>query len=114
MLHVRICRCVFTVDYIPKLLDSQHMTRVRDDILLKAFANVLRSLRQELGISQEQLALRANVDRTFVGKLEAARHQPSLAVVFKLSQALGKTPEHLVGLVRASQESVEQTPASEG
>lgn len=89
------------------------MTRVRDEILLNALANVLRSLRSELGISQEQLALRANVDRTFVGKLESARHQPSLAVVFKLSQALGKTPEQLVSLVRARQESVEQSPASE-
>ena len=87
------------------------MTRVRDDILLKAFANVLRSLRSEIGISQEQLALRANVDRTFVSKLESARHQPSLAVVFKLSQALGRTPEELVALVRANQDSVEQTPA---
>lgn len=87
------------------------MTRVRDDILLEAFANVLRSLRRELGISQEQLALRANVDRTFVGKLESARHQPSLAVVFKLSQALGKTPEQLIALVRANQDSIEQTTA---
>lgn len=85
------------------------MTRVRDDILLEAFANVLRSLRSELGISQEQLALRANVDRTFVSKLESARHQPSLAVVFKLSEAVGKTPEQLVALVRANQDLIEQT-----
>lgn len=84
------------------------MARVRDDILLKAFANVLRSLRNELGISQEQLALRANVDRTFVGKLESARHQPSLAVVFKLSQALGKSPEALIALVSASQDAAEE------
>ena len=84
------------------------MTRARDDVLLEAFANVLRSLRSELGISQEQLALRANVDRTFVGKLESARHQPSLAVVFKLSQALGKSPEQLVALVCANQNSAEQ------
>lgn len=87
------------------------MTRVRDDILLEAFANVLRSLRSELGISQEQLAFRANVDRTFVSKLESARHQPSLAVVFKLSQALGKTPEQLIALVRANQDSIDQTAA---
>ena len=84
------------------------MTRARDDVLLEAFANVLRSLRSELGISQEQLALRANVDRTFVGKLESARHQPSLGVVFKLSQALGKSPDQLVALVYANQNSAEQ------
>lgn len=76
------------------------MTRVRDDALLQAFAAVLRHLRHELGLSQEQLALRANVDRTFVGKLESGRHQPSLAVVFKLAEAAGTTPEQLIARVQ--------------
>lgn len=86
---VRICRLVFAVDYMLDLMDSQLMTRVRDDDLMRAFAAVLRTLRQELDISQEQLALRASVDRSFVGKLEAGKHQPSLAVVFSLASALG-------------------------
>jgi transcriptional regulator with XRE-family HTH domain len=81
------------------MLDSQPMTRVRDDALVQAFAAVLRDLRQELGISQEQLALRSSVDRTFVGKLESGKHQPSLAVVFSLAQGIGTTPSELVTLV---------------
>ena len=98
--NVRICRCVFAVDYIPMLLDSQPMTRVRNDELTQAFATVLRDLRQDLGISQEQLALRASVDRTFVGKLETGRHQPSLAVVFSLALALGTSAGSLVSRVQ--------------
>lgn len=89
------------------------MTRVRDDALLQAFAVVLRDLRRELGLSQEQLALRAGVDRTFVGKLESGRHQPSLAVVFKLAQSAGTTPADLVARVQHLLLSMAQKPTDE-
>lgn len=67
---------------------------------MKAFAGVLRAARLQRGFSQEELAVRASVDRTFVGKLESGRHQPSLAVVFKLADAVGLAPEDLVRMVR--------------
>ena len=76
------------------------MTRVRDDALAHAFATLLRELRQEVGLSQEQLAFRAGVDRTFVSKLELKKHQPSLSVIFSLAVAVGKTPEELIAEVR--------------
>lgn len=76
------------------------MTKVQDAALAAAFAAQLRELRQELGLSQEQLALRAGVDRTFVSKLELKKHQPSLAVLFALAHGVGRTPEELVALVR--------------
>lgn len=76
------------------------MTRVRDEALVEAFAAALRDLRQQIGLSQEQLALRASVDRSFVGKLESGKHQPSLAVIFSLAEALGTSPEHLVAVVQ--------------
>jgi transcriptional regulator with XRE-family HTH domain len=84
------------------------MTRVRDDALVQAFAAALRDLRQQIGLSQEQLALRASVDRSFVGKLESGKHQPSLAVVFSLAQALGTSPDRLVAMVQEKQRS--ETP----
>lgn len=98
--YVRIFRGAFAVDYIPVLLDSQRMTKVQDAALAEAFAAQLRHLRKEVGLSQEQLAHRAGVDRTFVGKLEQGKHQPSLAVVFALAHAVDKTPEDLIALVR--------------
>lgn len=76
------------------------MTHARDDVLLLAFAQVLKQVRQGCGFSQEQLALRANVDRTFVGKLESGKHQPSLAVLFKLAEASSVEPDELVRRVR--------------
>ena len=77
------------------------MTKVQDAALAEAFAVQLRDLRKAAGLSQEQLAHLAGADRTFVGKLEQGKHQPSLAVVFALAHAVDKTPEALIAMVRA-------------
>lgn len=61
----------------------------RNDALLDAFATELRSLRSKAGLSQEELALRAEVNRTYVAKLELARNQPTLSVLLSLAEALG-------------------------
>jgi transcriptional regulator with XRE-family HTH domain len=53
------------------------------------FANVLRELREKAGLSQEQLARRANVTLNTINKLENQRAQPSWATVRKLAMALG-------------------------
>ncbi len=61
----------------------------RNDALIEAFAAELRARRSALGISQEELAHRAGVNRTYVAKLELAQNQPTLSVLFDLSTALG-------------------------
>ena len=75
------------------------MTRARNEALLRCFADVLRELRLKLGLTQEELAYRADVDRTFIGKLEGARSQPSLVVLFGIAQAMGIAPGELLNLV---------------
>lgn len=72
------------------------MSGARDVVLIQAFSEVLREFRAEIGITQEQLAFGANVDRTFIGLLENAKRQPSLSVIYGLSSALGTTPEDLL------------------
>ena len=56
--------------------------------LMRAFAAELKSRRSELGISQEDLAHRSDVNRTFVAKLELAQNQPTLTVLLKLAGGL--------------------------
>lgn len=61
----------------------------RDDSLIKAFASELKFRRQEAGISQEELAHQAQINRTYVAKLELAQNQPTLTVLAKLAGGLG-------------------------
>jgi transcriptional regulator with XRE-family HTH domain len=56
--------------------------------LMRAFAAEVKARRGELGFSQEELAHRSEVNRTFVAKVELAQNQPSLTVLHKLSDGL--------------------------
>ena len=49
--------------------------------LAKAFGVVLRELRKEAGLTQEQLALEADLRRTFVSLLELGQQQPTLQIL---------------------------------
>jgi len=48
----------------------------------------LRRWRVARGVSQEQLAVDANVDRSYVGRLERAIENPTILLLEKLSRAL--------------------------
>jgi transcriptional regulator with XRE-family HTH domain len=60
------------------------------------FAKNLRKSRQAKGLSQEELAHLANIDRTYVSSLERAVYSPSIEVLEKLAHALGVRPEDLI------------------
>ncbi|MGC4397630.1 helix-turn-helix domain-containing protein [Hydrogenophaga crocea] len=64
------------------------MRSTQNPDLMQAFAAEVKARRGELGISQEELAHRAAVNRTFVAKVELAQNQPSLTVLHKLSLGL--------------------------
>lgn len=64
-----------------------------------AFGNVLRRLRLEAGLTQEQLGFDADLRRTYVSILELGQQQPSLTTILKLAVALKLSAQDLVGLV---------------
>ncbi len=49
----------------------------------------LRRHRQLRGLSQEELAYRANIDRTYISALERSIYAASIDVVDRLAQVLG-------------------------
>lgn len=67
----------------------------------KIFGEEIRRVRDEVGISQERLALEADVDRSFLSKMERGIRQPSLTVLLKLCRALEYSPAKLVSDVNA-------------
>ena len=64
-----------------------------------AFGQVLRALRREAGLSQEQLAFAADIERNYVSLIERGANQPSIRIVFKLAQALGLPASKMITLV---------------
>jgi transcriptional regulator with XRE-family HTH domain len=61
-----------------------------------AFGQVLRSRRREVGVSQEELAFTAEVDRTYPSLLERGLRQPTLAIMLRLARALAAEPAELI------------------
>lgn len=48
----------------------------------------IRELRNEQGISQEKLALKADIDRTYLAGVELGKRNPSVKSLEKILQAL--------------------------
>lgn len=55
----------------------------------EVFARNLRRHRQAAGLSQEELAHRADIDRTYVSALERSVYAATIDVVDKLASVLG-------------------------
>ena len=68
----------------------------------RAFAKVLREVRTERGISQEQLGFDAGYHRTYVGMLERGLMNPSLKTILSIASALAVPAGDLIGRVEAA------------
>jgi len=53
-------------------------------------------LRTSAGISQEELADRAGLHRTYISSIERAQRNVSLENIFLIAEALGATPAELL------------------
>jgi len=59
------------------------------DDLRAELANEIKQTRRRLGLSQEALALQAEVDRTYVSQLERGIANPSILILHRISTVLG-------------------------
>lgn len=67
---------------------------VRDRTLLAFGRNVART-RDERGISQDKLAEKADLDRTYLSGIERGVRNPGIKVVIRLAHALGVSLDQL-------------------
>jgi transcriptional regulator with XRE-family HTH domain len=49
----------------------------------------IKELRNSLGLSQEKLALKADIDRTYLAGVEQGKRNPSIKSLEKIVEALG-------------------------
>ncbi|MFM9966941.1 MAG: helix-turn-helix domain-containing protein [Burkholderiales bacterium] len=66
-----------------------------------AFGRVLRQLRLEAGLTQEQLGFEADLRRTYISILELGQQQPTLTSILKLANGLGRSAQEVIALVEA-------------
>ncbi|EPA7430584.1 helix-turn-helix domain-containing protein [Pseudomonas aeruginosa] len=66
------------------------------DDVAAAFGKALRQKRKEAGLTQEELALQADVQRNYVSLIERGVNQPTITVIFKLAIPLRCSPSEIV------------------
>ncbi|WP_298074218.1 helix-turn-helix transcriptional regulator [uncultured Bacteroides sp.] len=65
--------------------------------ILKNLAQNIRHYREAIGLSQEKLAEKAGLHRTYIGAIERLEKKPSLITAIKISKALQLDVSLLIG-----------------
>lgn len=68
----------------------------RQDPALVALGAAIRSLRESRSISQEALALRAEVDRSYMGRIERGDNNVAILTLARVANALGVSMAQLL------------------
>lgn len=72
----------------------------RQHAALAALGDAIRSIRKNQGISQERLALLADIDRSYVGRVERGDNNVAVLTLLKLANALNTSVAQLMKQAR--------------
>jgi transcriptional regulator with XRE-family HTH domain len=86
----------------------------RNALLLQALGVALKERRRELGLTQEDVAGAAEIDRPFITLIESASKQPTVSVLWKLAAALDLTPAEFAARVDLRYQAIRAVHASTG
>jgi len=75
--------------------------------ILAALGQLVKQRRVALKISQEELGLRANLDRTYISGVERGLRNPSLTALTSLASGLGITVANLLDNLEIEVEKIE-------
>jgi transcriptional regulator with XRE-family HTH domain len=62
----------------------------------EAFGLAVREARLKKGMSQEEAASRGGIDRAYFGAIERASKTPTVTMIWRVSQAVGRRPSQLL------------------
>lgn len=60
------------------------------------FGIIIKKIRTQKDLSQEKLAEKSGLDRTFISLIETGKRNPTLTTILKISRALNITPAELL------------------
>jgi transcriptional regulator with XRE-family HTH domain len=63
---------------------------------LQRFGEVVRELRTQERLSQEELAFRCSIDRTYISTIERGKKSTTIKTLLRLGDALNTTPARLL------------------
>lgn len=72
--------------------------------IIKVVAETVRRARKAAGLSQEDLALEADVDRTYISQVERGKRNVTIVVLARIAKALKTTPDRLLVPPRKSRD----------
>ena len=72
------------------------MEKDRRVFLQKAFGLRMRELRHRLGISQDELAFRSGLHRTYIGAVERGERNISLVNIIRIAETLEVPPASML------------------
>lgn len=78
--------------------------------LQRSFGVRVRTLRQARGLSQEQVALLAGLDRSYIGQVERGEKNVSLINIQRIANALNVSLGHLFDTVSTGSEGGDGVP----
>jgi transcriptional regulator with XRE-family HTH domain len=61
----------------------------------EAFGLAVREARLKRGLSQEEAASAGGIDRAYYGHVERATKAPTVNMIFRVSEAVGRNPSQL-------------------
>jgi transcriptional regulator with XRE-family HTH domain len=56
--------------------------------ILRKFGSKLQKVRKNKGVTQEELAFKMSMDRTYIGMIERGERNPTIRTLYKIAKAL--------------------------
>jgi len=72
-----------------------YVTKIRNQKAINTFAKRVKALRKEKGLSQYQLALEADIDRSQIILIEKGEINTTISTIYALADALSVKPKDL-------------------
>ena len=70
--------------------------------IIRVVAETVRRARKAAGLSQEELASEAGLDRTYISQVERGKRNVTIVVLARIARALKTTPDRLLVPARKS------------
>jgi transcriptional regulator with XRE-family HTH domain len=80
----------------PRRIQRQGLKTMQELAIISTVAENVRRVRKAAGLSQEELALSAEVDRTYISQVERGKRNITVVVLDRLARAMRTTAAELV------------------